>query len=135
MFLEIYPVLIDILPADLYESLISGMFPICSKPMSYQLLNICNIIPGLDLSMKFCVAVAHLFSVLHSFLSYEYAIILCSLYCHGHLGYSCLVLSCTMLLLTFLPDPGTNVQVYFQSVYLALCLRIYIYIYKINFNG
>lgn len=75
ILLENYPLLIDILPTNLYELVITGTFPICSKPMSYQLLNIFCITPGLDLSMQFCIAVTHLFLVLCSFLLYEYATI------------------------------------------------------------
>ena len=64
------------------------------------------------MSMQFCVAVAYLFSVYISFFCMSMLQFVGSPYCDGHLGYSCLVISCLMLLLT-LPDPGTNVKVYF----------------------
>ena len=73
IFLETYPVLIDLFPANLYELLIPSMFPVCSKSMSYQLLNICNI--TLEVSIQFCVAVPHLFSLLQSVLLYEHTTI------------------------------------------------------------
>ena len=63
------------------------------------------------MSLQFCVAVAYLVSVLYSFCMSMLQFV-GSPYCDGHLGYSCLVISRLMLLLT-LPDPGTNVKVYF----------------------
>ena len=58
------------------NSLYCSSHPKANTVMSYQLLliNTCNISPGL-MSMQFCVAVAYLFSVLYSFLLYEYATI------------------------------------------------------------
>lgn len=80
--------------------------------------------PWIDLSMQFYVAVAHLFPVLSSILSYEYTTVVpLLLWTFGLTLFGTIMHN---IATDFNVCPGTSVQECLYNIYQVLCLRLHI---------